>query len=457
MRKLPFAACFILLSAFCYSQDSTKLIHQYISGVTAKATSLNQQLNKKSEDALRSLERIEAKMKRKLARIDSAKAKQLFPGLQKNIESKAGPYIPSLDSMSTALAFLGDNAALARVKELQAQFGKADRIKKLLEDRRKYLKDELAKLGFAKELKKLNKQVYYYSAQVNEYKSLLKDKRKRERKALELLSQNKQFKEFMRKNSQLASLFRLPGNNDLSTPANLAGLQTRAQVNNLIQQQIGAGGRQQLTQNVQAAQSQLQQLKNKIISKGGGSSDDIMPEGFRPNSQKTKKFWDRLEYGTNLQTVRGTGLLPVTSDLGLSLGYRLKKEVIIGFGASYKLGWGKNIRNINITHQGMGVRSFLDIKIPSPKGGAGGGLWISGGYEMNYRPALNNVMFSSPAGRGQEAVAWQQSGLIGLSKVVSVRSKFFKKTKLQLLWDFLSYEQVPVTQPIVFRVGYNLK
>jgi hypothetical protein len=50
---------------------------------------------------------------------------------------------------------------------------------------------------------------------------------------------------------------------------------------------------------------------------------------------------------------------------------------------------------------------------------------------------------------------WQQSGLVGISKVISIKSKFFKKTKLQLLWDFLSYEQVPRTQALKFRVGYN--
>ena len=48
-------------------------------------------------------------------------------------------------------------------------------------------------------------------------------------------------------------------------------------------------------------------------------------------------------------------------------------------------------------------------------------------------------------------------GLIGLSKVIDVRSKFSKKTKVQLLWDFLSYQQIPRTQAIVFRVGYDLK
>jgi hypothetical protein len=62
---------------------------------------------------------------------------------------------------------------------------------------------------------------------------------------------------------------------------------------------------------------------------------------------------------------------------------------------------------------------------------------------------------SSPIGGGWEGASWQQSGLIGLSKIISVKTKFFKKTRLQLLWDFLSYEQVPKAQPIKFRVVYN--
>jgi hypothetical protein len=92
-------------------------------------------------------------------------------------------------------------------------------------------------------LKKLNKQVYYYSEQLNEYKAMLTDHKKAERKAIELLSKTKLFKDLHAKSSMLASLFRLPGDpNDPLSQAGLAGLQTRVQVNNLIQQQIGAGG-----------------------------------------------------------------------------------------------------------------------------------------------------------------------------------------------------------------------
>ena len=73
---------------------------------------------------------------------------------------------------------------------------------------------------------------------------------------------------------------------------------------------------------------------------------------------------------------------------------------------------------------------------------------------MNYKSELPGIRIPSPLGGGQERAAWQQSGLLGLSKVLDVKNKYFKKTKLQLLWDFLSYQQAPRTQPVVFRIGY---
>ena len=172
---------------------------------------------------------------------------------------------------------------------------------------------------------------------------MLKNSKKAEKKALELLSQTKFFQDFMRKNSQLAALFRLPGDpNDPTYQASLAGLQTRTQVNNLIQQQISSGGpnaMQQFRQNIQDAQAQLNQIKDKIIKAGGNRTNAEKADGFRPNSQKTKSFFKRLEYGLNIQTQKATNYFPVTSDIGFSLGYKLNDKSLIGIGTSYKLGW----------------------------------------------------------------------------------------------------------------------
>lgn len=443
--------------------DTTK----YIQTVQAKAGGLQHQLDRKSVKILAGFQKQEQKIISKLALKDSLKAKELALLAKAKLEAlearlknpgKLSQYIPGLDSLSTSLQFLeaakGAKEALAKVGELQSSLQNAEEIKKFLKERKEQLKAQLEKLGMFKELKKINKQVYYYAQQIREYKDILNDPKKIEKKALELLSKTKIWKEFFRKNSMLASLFRLPNPDEPLNMASLAGLQTRAQVNNLIQQQIAAGGpnaQQQLQQNLQAAQSQLNELKTKILKAGGGSSDAEMPEGFKPNNQKTKSFLQRLEYGANVQTQRATNYFPVTSDLGLSLGYKLNDKSVIGIGASYKLGLGRGWNNISVSHQGIGLRSYVDWAPWPSKGGILQGLWISGGYEQNYRSAFTD--FDQLRYRN----AWQKSGLIGISKVVSIKSKLFKKTKLMLLWDFLSGEQVPRGQPVVFRIGYNIK
>ena len=458
-----FLLCIIVCSSV-RSQDSSGLVStKYLDQVASTSSKLNKKIAKRSEKTLEHLQKQEAKMKRKLMKIDSLKAKQIFGNVKEDVNkrlTRAKEYIPTLDTLASSLQFLKDNPqvvstaknaaqklknATAKMNELKSQFQKAESIKKYLKERKQYLKEQLSKFGFAKDLKKINKQVYYYSEQLNEYKSLLKDHKKAEKKAIALLSKTKLFRNFMRKNSELASLFRLPDPASPATAASLAGLQTRAQVNGLIQQQLAAGGagaQAQFQQNMQQAQSQLGELKNKMMKLGSNSSDAEMPDGFTPNGQKVKGFLKRLEYGSNIQTQRATSYFPVTSDLGLSVGYKLNDKSIIGIGASYKIGLGTGWNRMRFSSQGIGLRSFIDWKLK-------GSLWISGGYEQNYRNAFNNIA------QLQEQSAWQQSGLVGLSKVVSLKTKFFKKTKLQLLWDFLSYGRVPITQPIAFRVGYD--
>ena len=140
---------------------------------------------------------------------------------------------------------------------------------------------------------------------------------------------------------------------------------------------------QQFQQNLQAAQAQLNQLKDKVLRFGGGSSDAVMPEGFRKNDMKTKTFFQRLEYSANIQSQKATSFFPVTSDIGLSIGYKLNDKSIIGIGASYKLGWGRGWNNIRLSGEGAGLRSYIDWKLK-------GSFWLSGGYEQNYKSAFKD-------------------------------------------------------------------
>ncbi|QEC41280.1 hypothetical protein [Pseudobacter ginsenosidimutans] len=460
------------------AQDETSAVGKitsfptrFLDKLNKKSAELEDKLVASSEKALERLAKQEKKLKKKLARNDSAAAEQLFGNVEeryKQLQSKlqqpvklngrAGQYLPHLDTLKTSLNFLSQNnellanssemtgkvkEALNSVKGLEGKFDQAADVKKYLRDRKQMLKEQLNRFGLTKELKKYNQQAYYYAEQVNSYKAMLEDPSKLEQKALELVKKIPAFQDFFKKHSELASLFRLPDN--YGSTASLAGLQTRSSVQNLIQERIASAGPNataMLQQNVQAAQAQLSGLKDKLNELGGmGNSEGDLPD-FKPNNQKTKSFLQRLEYGTNLQSQRSNNYFPTTTDIGLSVGYKLNDKSVIGVGASYKVGWGQNIRNISVSSQGVGFRSFADYKIK-------GSFFASGGFEYNYQQPFSSVSIV------RDLDSWQQSGLAGISKVVSLKSKMFKKTKIQLLWDFLSYSQRPQTQPLKFRVGYN--
>jgi hypothetical protein len=110
---------------------------------------------------------------------------------------------------------------------------------------------------------------------------------------------------------------------------------------------------------------------------------------------------------------------------------------------AYELGTGNGINHIAITNNGIGLRSFLTIKIK-------GTFSASGGFEYNYTTPFTSYQ------QLRQIQYWTKSGLIGVTKTVSMKSKVLKQTTLSLLWDFLSYSNLPPTQAFIFRVGYSL-
>jgi hypothetical protein len=431
-----------------------------VSAIDAKYGKLERSFTKSLDKQLKRLEKQADKLYRKMQRKDSSAASQFLAKSQADIQALKNKltnpglpaqYLPSLDTLQGVFKLLQDIPGIGNAEKLKTALQKmdgvgknlykADEVKHFLKERKAYLKEQLGKLGLTKQLKKLNKQAYYYAQQVNEYRELVNDPEKLEKKALELISRTRGFKEFMERNSMLAGLFPLADGN-ASFSLLQPGLQTRNQVSSSISQQLGGGpnAQQLVQQNIQQAQNQLDELKNGLNDAVGGSSDDELPD-FKPNNQKTKSFLKRLEYGANLQFAKNTSFLPARSDIAMSLGYKLNDKSVVGLGVSYKLGIG-SIQRIRLSSEGAGLRSFVDWKLK-------GSLWISGGYEMNYNPSLNNITLY-----GRQDI-WQSSGLIGISKKMNIHSKWFKVSKLQLLYDFMATQHVPVSQPLLFRLGYS--
>jgi hypothetical protein len=484
-RHLCLTSILLCLCACLYAQGSDSSIqkirdfpNRLFYKIRTRACRLDNQLDKQTEKYLSRLAHKEARLKKKLYAYDSSAAEQLFASspeqqyaqLAQKLKSDSagalrsmGPeYLPYADSLNGMLGFLKSNPQLLngtivlpdnlqqtfnQYRQLTSKLQDADMIKQFIQSRKAQIQACLAKYsnlpgGFSSIVQSYNKEIYYYSEQVRQYRAMLNDPDKMMQTALALLNKLPAFSQFMASHSFLAGLFNVPSN--YATVQGMEGLQSRDQVMTLIQNQIGQGGSNGssfLQQSLQSASQDINKLHDKLSALGGGSGDINMPN-FKPNNQKTKPFLKRLELGTNFQTAHTNYYFPTTTDIGLSVGYKISDKTTIGIGLSYKNGWGRDFRHINMSSQGASLRTYADLKAKKS-------FYLSGGFECNYQP-IPGIYLGTLS-------SWSKSGLIGMSKIVSMKTKVFKNTKLSLLWDFLSYEQVPRTQPFVFRVGYSFK
>ncbi len=291
---------------------------KFFSRIQGKTTDLDKQLTTQTEKYLAKMAKREERLKKKLYKTDSTAAKNLFATsseqyaalaqkMRQDTGSKGqsfrGEYQPYTDSLQGTLNFLQKNpqvlgtlpvtstdgissglnkdgsalianvlspqlqaqlqSSSAQLQALQAKMQDADQVKAFIQQRKQQIGDYISQHTslagiLAKEYQGYNQDVYYYSQQVRQYKEMLNNPDQLEQKALSLLNQLPAFQTFMKNNSQLAGLFNLPGN--YGSAQGLVGLQTRDQVNNLIQGQVaagGVGGAAALQSNLESAQSQL--------------------------------------------------------------------------------------------------------------------------------------------------------------------------------------------------------
>jgi hypothetical protein len=270
MRILPF----LLLSLPSLAAELTKdsLVNpasleipgQYQQKVEQRLNKLDDKIDAANDRALTLFRKQQEKITRKLSKLDSVAGRKLAADIEQKYAALSSrlaqpqqltQYFPYLDTLKTSLKFLNkfgtDQSSLKgigteKLSSLESQLQKAQVMKDFLRQQQSNLKEQLQQFGFVRELKKFNKDVYYYGQQINEYREALKDSKKLERKAVELLSRTTIFQEFMQRNSMLAALFRTSSanQNEPGIVENLVGLQTRTQVNQSIQTLVGPGGQQ---------------------------------------------------------------------------------------------------------------------------------------------------------------------------------------------------------------------
>ncbi len=448
------------------AEQALTLPDKLLGKVGQQAAKAEKLLAQQSQKYLARIKKQEKRLYKELYKKDSAQAKKLlgnidsvYAALEQSTAERAktgGPrqqyYSGRLDSVNSSLRFLAQEqlpgvrqqlpkeltTSLGSYNALQQRFTQSSYVEQHLLERRQQLLSELANTGLGKQLQAYQQQVQYYQQQLRQAKELLEQPDKLARQLLGYASRLPLFRSFMEKHSALAAIFPQP--DPLVSITTPGSLQTRPALQGQMGSTLGTPNPQAtLQQGMGQAEEQLKSLKDNLSSGGFGDAGELPTTKI--NEEKTRSWWNRLEWGGNLQSARSTNFFPTTSDLGLSLGYKLNRKSVVGIGASYKLGWGSDWRHVRMTHEGVGLRSFLDWRLK-------GSFWVSGGAELNHLQRIEDL------GLLKEPGNWQQSALVGITRKFKVGKL---KTDARLLYDFLWRQQVPRTQPVVFRVGYTIK
>ena len=443
---------------------------RFFQNLNSSASKYEQKLSSSTDKFLLRLQRQEARLKKKLYRKDSTLANSVFSNTdsiygnlitrtnQKVYSTNPGndQYVAFLDTLRTSLRFLEENpsalnpispeqlkSSLTQIQSLQGKLNQTEEIKRFIQERRNYLKNQLWQIPLAKDFKKLEQEIYFYEQRILDFKKDLNDPRKLEAYAIRLLQKIPAVSDFLNKHSELASLFRLPNSGgNSSAPLNVQGLQTRSAVLQQIQQNLGTtiDPNQFIQQGGFNPESELKQLKDKITELGGGGSSDAAMPAYKTRTGRTKTFWKRIEINTNLQSVKASYYFPVTTDVALGISYLMNSKSSAGFAVSYKIGLGTGWNNIKLSHQGIGFRTYVELK-------ARGNFWLYGGAELNYREEIKRVDVL------KDYSAYQKSGLVGITKKYRINKRV--NGTMQLLHDFLYANQTPRGAPFLFRVGYT--
>ncbi|WP_126248146.1 hypothetical protein [Chitinophaga rhizosphaerae] len=434
------------------------MLEQYAS----RATSFASKIKQSSKSILDRSFRFERRLADRIGRKDTAKAAQMrcemarrYDELEKIINDSAvldpmhSLYVPTLDSAAVLLKLFESfpltpaqqqtlQQLQQRMNELQQTLTRSNLLQQALSERVRTLRSSVGNLGLPDNFKSITRQILAYKNTLAEYRALANEPDKLLAKLLQSAASSRLFGDLFRRYSMLAAI--LPPSPDIAIlPLQAGTMQVRSAVLSSMGPNAASASFAQSLQGQSAATNVLQQIKDKLAAlKQDRNLDE--PADKEPADRKRRTGIKKLELGTNFQTAKSSQYFPTTSDIGLSLGYRMNERSTFGIGASYKMGWGKSIRHISLSHEGLSLRSFLNARVK-------GSFYATGALEYHYQKAFSE-MANLPALR-----KWRQSALLGIMKDMPLGNRLLKRTQFQLLVDLLAI-QTPYP-PVQFRVGYQ--
>jgi hypothetical protein len=294
---------------------------------------------------------------------------------------------------------------------LRAEIKRAELIQSHIKERSNYisgLSEQYPQLG--KSIQSLEKVNYYMSAQSNEYMNLFADRSRPEKLLFGSLNKIPGFSEFASLKNQIPQTNALTGDVAGQT-MDIAMAEFKSAAQNkgmdpmkLLNQSVGlknfwskkddvkssiAEARQNTESAVTEIKDEYETIKSDSTLKDSRKEeikneiDESSDENWKPNQLKTKRFVDRLTYGTSLQASPRTTFFPTAGTFSMQAAYSITTRMSVGVGSSYIAGFAMSStsddrRKFQGYTNGMGFRSYLDWNVKY-------NLYAVSGYEVNYR------------------------------------------------------------------------
>jgi len=409
-----------LCMVFAQEKAIDQKIHKSIEQYNAMLESFSSKCERRTKKAEQRFGRYERKMN--TGRQDSLRFYDIQNGTGKE---------PLLDSLKLVYGFADYTGLSASDKSLncaQQQLNITQRTKNKLYEHKEYYKAQVKEHPeYDKWLDKMEKERYYYSAQINEYRKTLRDPSNLDDKLMIGLRSDPRFKDF------LATL--------TAKSQNPEKMQPRRLVQQLMQSQAAVID-PEAAKLLRDAQSKgndlLGNLSNQTASFGNMDNAAQIPN-FTPNPYKTKSLWQRIDVGFILQFDNRTLFLPSTGVAGAQVSFNFDPKFNVGALANFRFDMGE-IKNIQFSHVGAGYGAFANYKVLKALG-------LQAGYERNQRAEME-------MNENRYPVAWTSSVLAGLTWEYGIGKK--AKASVGVFYDFLHKQHTPVTNAILWRMGWKM-
>ena len=476
LQRFNFIVLLLLSSTVCAQDvDSTinnlqQLPTKYLTNIDQKVSKYSKRITGKTEKTLIKLSKWESKIHAILLKTSPTTAECLFANKQLTFASllehfKKGEnlalqyqqtYNKYQDDLSTSLKYISQqkeelnnriiNKAKVtnnKLKQLSSVEDNSEAVSTFIKDRKKQIRQQaLQQLGKSRYFTKMNKESYYYIETLQNYKDNFSTSEKSEATVKGILEKIPGFDKFCAGNSQLAGMFAsttsFPNLSSGSSVPIVNGIPSRTALQNFMEVGLPSLNanpleKLQMPDVKETADAWKEKITNLLAVEKKKELD------FTPNNQHSKPFKKRIEYGFDFQFRQSEWNHPTVANIAGKIGYKFNDKISAGVGLNYLLGLGKGWDKLLISNEGLGIRTYLKLKIKK-------GFDVQGGSEWNHQKFLTFRQLKVEEN-------WQQAALIGVAKNYSLTKKM--KGSIQLLYDFLANQHLPASSPVVFRFGYG--